>query len=445
VTLLPLRPPADERVEYVPPPQRSDTTRFLGVWLPSFLTPVALSLVTFGLNWWLAGTPGGGARLGVVVGIANLAAVVVVAVLSGTLDRVRRSRSALVILLCSAGCVAAADLVFLHGATFPMLVVATACYVAMEVLRSTYLAVMETTSIDLAPRHWPVRRTATLVQSQQQIERIAAPALGGVLIGAGALYALPIAGVLLLAVVLGSLVISFRHFDTAGLDRHVSPGRWPRSMWQDVRSSLTFIRGDRELVFVLVLGVLVNLVAYPFYSLLPAYITRYGLGTQDAAALYGKAAFAYGVGLTAGTLLMVRAGRRGGRVVLDRAAFALATICLVLLATTTLADPIALLVAMPLVGVLIMVMTATTGAIWLDRTPADVRVRVFSVRRLIIFVGIPLGTSLIGFGGTAFGYPSYLRIHLCCVLAVLAVAWVIRRQTSLRSEAQRESSYRLDS
>jgi hypothetical protein len=45
---------------------------------------------------------------------------------------------------------------------------------------------------------------------------------------------------------------------------------------------------------------------------------------------------------------------------------------------------------------------------------------------LIIFVGIPLGTSLMGFGGAAVGYAPYLRVHLCCVLVLLAVAWAWR-------------------
>jgi hypothetical protein len=67
-----------------------------------------------------------------------------------------------------------------------------------------------------------------------------------------------------------------------------------------------------------------------------------------------------------------------------------------------------------------------------------VRVRVFSVRRLAIFSSIPLGTSLMGFGGTALGYPQYLRIHLCIVLVVLAVAWVVRVRRGRRARSAQE-------
>jgi hypothetical protein len=396
--------------------------RFLGVWLPSFLTIVALSLVMFGLNWWIAGTPGGGARLGVVVGVANIVSVVVVAALSGTLDRVHRGRSTLVILLAAAGCVAGAGLVFLNGPTFPLLALATVCYVAVEVLYAAYSAVMETMNADLAPRRWASERTATLIQSQPQVERIAVPAAGGALIAAGALFALSIVGVVLIGVVLVTLSFTHRYFTAAS--RESASGGWLRSVRRDFLSSLALIRRDRELVFLLVLGVLGNVVVFPFYTLLPAYLSHYGLAAREHAAWYGRAGLAYGLGLLVGSLLMVRVRKQGNRI--GRAAGALAVICAALLATTVVAAPAVLVVSMALVGVLIVVMVGTAGALWLYRTPAEVRVRVFSVRRLIIFSSIPLGTSLLGFGGTALGYPLFLRIHLVCVLVLLAVAWTVR-------------------
>ncbi len=416
--------------------RRAEVSRFLGTWLPSFLTTTSLSLVTFGLNWWIAASPGGGASLGVVVGVANIVSVVVVAVLAGALDRMHRARSTLVIVLCAAGCVAAADLVFLNSASLTVLAFATVCYVAVEVLRSTYLAVMETTNADLAPRHWSSERVATLIQSQPQVERIVVPAVGGALIAAGALFALPIVGVALLGVVLATLLFSFRHFTAVSRPpsaREPLSGSWLGSVGRDFRNSLALIRRDPELVFVLVLGVLANLVVFPFYTLLPAYISQYGLTASEHAALYGQAALAYGFGLLLGSLFMIRVGRQGSRNGIGRTASALAVICVVLLAVTMVAAPLMLIVSMALVGGLIVVCAATSGAIWLHRTPAEIRVRVFSVRRLIIFSSIPLGTSLMGFGGTALGYSPFLRIHLCSVLVLLATAWLLRARWIRRS------------
>lgn len=367
--------------------------RFLGTWLPSFLPSIALGLVTFGLNWWLASTPDGGARLGVVVGAANMVAVIVVAVLSGTLDRAHRARSAVVILVCGLGCMAAVGVVLGSSPSTTTLTVAVCCYVAVEVLRSTYAAVTETANIDLAPRHWPAHRIATLVQSQPQVERILVPAAGGALIGAGAMVGLPVAGAVLLVVVLVAVPLSFRH---ATAVHRASARRARTSTWQDLRISLAFIRRDPDLLFVLVLGVLVNLVAYPFYSLLPAYISRYGLPAADSAALYGQAGVAYGVGLAVGTVLMVRAGRGTGDR-LGRAACSLAAICVVLLVATAVPVPAALVASMVVVGTLVTTMSAVTGAAWLRRTSAELRIRVFSVRRLIIFIRHPAGHEPDGF------------------------------------------------
>ena len=413
---------------------RAEVSRFLGVWLPTFLATTSLSLATFGLNWWIAGTPNGGANLGVVVGVANIVAVIVVAVLSGTLDRMHRARSTLAVLVCAAGCVALVDVVFLTSASLTVLVFATVCYIAIEVLRSNYLAVMETTNADLAPRHWSPERVATLIQSQPQVERIVVPAIGGALIAAGALYALPIVGVGLLCVVLSTLVFTSRHFASVSrTDQAAPPGGWLRSMRGDVRDSVAFIRGDPDLLFMLVIGVLINVVSFPFYSLLPAYISRYGLSAPEQATLYGRAGIAYGVGLLVGSLVMIRVGRHGSRPRIGRAAGALATLCAVLLVTNSVDDPAVLIAGMALVGGLLVVSSTTTGAIWLHRVPAAVRVRVFSVRRLAIFSSIPLGTSLMGFGGTAFGYPQFLRVHLSVVLVLLAVAWVLRVRRSRRT------------
>ena len=80
-----------------------------------------------------------------------------------------------------------------------------------------------------------------------------------------------------------------------------------------------------------------------------------------------------------------------------------------------------------------MVLIATAGSIWLDVTPAEVRVRVFSVRRLVAFSGIPLGMIASGLGGAALGYFFFLRILLSAVVLSLLVTWLMRwRRVSQR-------------
>src|SRR5262249_40269560 len=149
---------------------------------------------------------------------------------------------------------------------------------------------------DLAPRHWSSERVATLIQSQPRVERVVVPAVGGALIAAGALFALPIVGVALLGLGLATLLFTFRHFAAVGhspSDPAPLPRGWFGSAWRDFRISLALVRRDSELVFLLVLGVLGNLVVFPFYTLLPAYISQYGLTAREHALWYGRAGFAY--------------------------------------------------------------------------------------------------------------------------------------------------------
>lgn len=210
-------------------------------------------------------------------------------------------------------------------------------------------------------------------------------------------------------------------------------------MTHDLAGALRLIRARRELVYVIVLGILGNLVMFPFYAVLSAFIAEYDLTQRAQALLFGRAATGYALGLLTGSLLLLRWWRTGGtRRTLLLATAAFVGVC-VLVCSITLVHSGALLAGgLALCGLLFAVPMSAAGSIWLDRTPAEIRVRVFAVRRLATFSSIPLGTMLMGFGGAAVGYHPFI-LGLSAVVGVLTVAWWVIFRRRLPTEGRGEA------
>jgi MFS family permease len=363
---------------------RQRSRPFLAVWLPSFPPFTAVSLCLLSLNWWITRAPGGGARLGVISAVANIFALVAVAGLASVVDQTGRRRAACVTLLSLVVTIGVLRLVLGAHAVGIWTVVATACYLLLETLYAFYLATMETTNADLAPPLWPSQRTATLIQMQPQVERLTAPTVGGLLIAFGALTLVPVVALSAIVVVLVCIFLARKYFDAVTASHQAAAQAedaseharlWVRS-WRDAQFSLSIIRSDADLMFLLILGFLGTVVVYPFYTLLPSYILEYGLTAHRQAVLYGVAGSSYGVGLLLGSVAMIMYRKRSqGKRQLGYAALSMVVICMALLAASIVQRPAALVVVMPIVGALFVVLIATAGSVWLDTTPTEVRVR----------------------------------------------------------------------
>ncbi|MFE3107509.1 hypothetical protein ACFXKJ_07025 [Kitasatospora indigofera] len=403
---------------------------FMAVWIPSLVTVISTGLCIFGLGWWISRAPGGGAHLGTTVALSSALSLIVTTVLAGTLDRADRRRGLVVLLTALLLPLAVLTVVFGRRPDVGTLVVGTLCYVVVFTLQTLYMAAMENLGADLAPGSWPPVRTALLTQIHTQVARAAAPIVGGGLLAAGSLRGLAVIALGGVLVVLVAVRAARRHIDLAPVARTGPPGRSAggagalRRTLREAADSTRLIRSRPELVFLVLFGALANLVVFPFYAVLPAFIDEYRMPAAAQAGLYSWASSAYGVGMLAGTVLLIRVRGRSGTVAgLRTAASAFAAICLVLLLVTVVPWPPALVVAMALAGALFAVLVAVGGAVWLDRTPAAIRVRVFSLRRLSVFSSIPLGSMLMGIGGSQFGYRVFVRVLLVLVLAVLAWLW----------------------
>ncbi|MFB7860623.1 MULTISPECIES: hypothetical protein [unclassified Streptomyces] len=409
---------------------------FLVAWLPSLLVVIATGGCLFSLSWWINGAPGGGASLGLVIGGSSVVSLSVTTVLSGVLDRADRLRALTVLLLVLALPVGA--LVVLFGPSRPgtaALVLAAVCYTAISTTETLYLAATETVTADLAPANWPETRTALLTQIHSQVDRVVAPAAAGAAISAGALRSIPLTALAVLLAMLLVLRWGRRPLDavTARIRAEAAAGDAPgsplRTWLKDAASAVALIRAHRDLVFLVRLGVLGNLVVFPFYAVLPAFLTAYVSSPRENATVYGQAAAGYGLGMLVGTVLLLRAGRGlSGRRALGVASGALAAICAVVFGVSLTRSPGVVVAGTALTGLLFSVLVAVGGAVWLKRTPAEIRVRVFSLRRLTVFSSIPLGTALLGVGGAAFGYREFVRGVVLVVLLALAWSWFAARR-----------------
>jgi hypothetical protein len=330
---------------------------------------------------------------------------------------------------------------FVLGLGGPVAVAAAVlAYLFAEGVEALHRAGAETTLADLAPESWAPSKTASYVGVQPQGARLLAPMVGGALLAADASWALPVAAAALAALAAFPLL-------SHGLRRLVAesaPKGTPaaregalsaaRGSLADARMAAGWIRERPVMLFLLAVGFACNLVVYPFYSLLPAFLLEAGLGKDPA--LYGRAAAAYGGGMLLCTLLFMAVPARVRRPALA-CALAMLAVAAVLWSATVFARPAALVGLMGLLGALFMVMVAVGGGAWLEAVPGEVRVRVLALKRLVAFGSIPLGTSAMGLGGAAFGFVPTLRFLLAFVLAVLAVAWF-----ALRTGAEERDRHR---
>lgn len=412
-------------------PERS-TPAFLAVWVPSLIVIIATGACLFTISWWIGQAPGGGAQLGLVIGFSSVISLLTVAAVAGMIDRADSRRTLLRLLVLMT--LPVAGLVYVVGQepAGPAVVLAGVCYVLISTGESLYLASTETVAVDLAPTSWPQTRTALLTQIHSQVERVVGPLLTGLLIAAGAVGVVPLVAVAIVVCMIGATLLARRHLDAVTRGRlgmadtpQPKPASVLRGMVRDAKPAVRLVREHRDLIFLVQLGVLANLIVFPFYAVLPAVLGEYTSGARDLAVWFGRGATAYGAGMLVGSLVLTRLRRDfRGTTAMACASASLGVICLVLVAATAGQAPVLVVAAMAANGALFSVLVAVGGAVWLHRTPAEVRVRVFALRRLTVYSSIPIGTMLMGFGGAAVGYRTFVQALAIAVLLLLIVAWV---------------------
>jgi hypothetical protein len=408
----------------------AERSPFFKLWIPSHLVFIACSLGTYGLNWWLAQSPGGTRVLGPLAAVSALVGLVVVVALAGAIDRSHRLKLLLSLEGVTAGSSALLVICYLAGpASSPAIALGALGYVLVYSTQLVYQAGLETTLADLAPRRWPMTRTAALIQIQPFTTRFAAALIGGPLLVIGLLWTLPVIAVAGVAVTVLCLLVTpirFRHqaaAPAAGGGRLAAVQRLGRSL-TDAREAWLWIRERPILVFITVTALLNNLLSFPFYALLAVFIGSLHLPHPTAA--YGQANLCYGGCLLVASVLFSRFGRPVLRPVLWSLLGELGVVVSLLLATLATSS-LFLAACTGLFAVFNVVLASVAGSVWLSLTPADIRVRVFSLRRLSQFATIPVGGTVLGVIGSAYGFSSTLRVLLGVVLAGMVASWLVLR------------------
>ena len=422
--------------------EERSTPAFLAVWVPSLVVIIATGACLFTISWWIGQAPGGGAELGLVIGFSSVISLLTVAAFSGAIDRADSRKTLVRLLLLMT--LPVAGLIYVVGQQPAGIAVLLAglCHVLISTGESLYLAATETVAVDLAPASWPQTRTALLTQIHSQVERVVGPLLTGLLIAAGAVGAVPLTAVAIVVCMIGATVLARGHLDAVSRRRLGSadapePASVLRGLVRDAKPAVRLVRQHRDLTFLVQLGILANLIVFPFYAVLPAVLGEYTSDARDLAVWFGRAATAYGAGMLVGSLLLTRLRRDfRGTTAMACASASLGVICLVLVGAAAGQAPVLVVAAMAANGALFSVLVAVGGAVWLHRTPAEVRVRVFALRRLTVYSSIPVGTMLMGFGGAAFGFRAFVQGLAVAVLLLLIVAWVRFRASRPLNETE---------
>lgn len=417
------------------------TYDFLKIWAPSFLVFFSYSLTIFMLSWFINQSPsGGGDVLGIVVASSNLVATIIVVAFSGFIDRVRRTKFLTVMQMILFAIILSLTIPYTEAISGLMMIMFVAfVFVTLEGAFSLYSAALETSIADLAPKKWASNRTALLIQLQPQIGRVVAPMLGGVLLATGYLYISSVAASIAVLVSMAFLLIWSQILRDGEKNKEPSTEKMTlRSLFMDAKGAWSWIIERQILVFLLVIGFITSMVIPSFYQLLPAFISEMPLDNQNEEVFYGTFSSAYGVGMLLTSLLFIKLAKHTKKpgVVSTGLVFLMG---LVMLLITVVQSSIFLIASNVVLGVLFIMLVMFVGGAWLDMTPSSIRVRVFSLRRLVTFVSIPAGNVIMGLGGAALGYMVILRWLVGFMIVALILSIFMLKGWNQETEVKKAS------
>jgi DHA3 family macrolide efflux protein-like MFS transporter len=276
---------------------------FFTIWTGQAFSLLGSQLVGFALVWWMTMTTGSAKVLALAAIMEWLPRVFIGPLAGALVDRWNRRR--VMLAADSITALATAALIYL-GWTGQMQL--WHVYVLMLV-RSTGGAF-----------HWPAMQASTsLMVPVEQLSRvqglyqlltglmnIAAPPLGGLLVGL-----MPLHSVLAIDIgtaILAILPLCFIHVPQPRSSEEASTGGDKLHVWQDMRAGLQYVWNWPGLRAILMVAVLVNLLTMPAFSLLPLLVTdHFGGSAMEIASM--QSSWAIGM-LVGGVLLSVWGGFR---------------------------------------------------------------------------------------------------------------------------------------
>ncbi|HEX2051300.1 MAG TPA: MFS transporter [Actinomycetota bacterium] len=401
---------------------------------PTLLAANAVSLLgnvmaTIAIPWFVLETTGSAARTGVAAFAAALPMAIGAFAGGPVTDRVGAARASVVADVASGASIAAIPLLHAAGALeFWMLL-------ALAFLGGLFDAPAAAARQALVPelaaaRAVSLERANSLYMGTEHVAYVAGAPLAGVLIavlGAPNVLWLDAASFALSATAVAWAV-------PAGRARP----RRDTTYRDDVREGLRFVRRDDVLTTFLVVPTLGNLLYSPFTPVvLPVYAHR----VFDDPAAAGVMIAAYGIGGIAGAALHAGASARWERIASYRVAWVLDTL---LLGALLFVPPLPVAVALLfLVGVGVGFIGPIEQTVRQERTPPELRGRVFSTVMAAQLVAAPLGIvvagallDVLGLAGTI----AAITVANVALTGVVLVSPAVARARSTRAVHARADS-----
>jgi predicted MFS family arabinose efflux permease len=200
------------------------------------------------------------------------------------------------------------------------------------------------------------------------------------------------------------------------------------SIWKELVSGLSYIRGDRLLLSLVLIAAMINLFIYPYaYALMPIF-ARNILGTSASG--FGQLMAGTGLGVVLGSLIAgslpqsVNPGR-----FLIKATMAWPVLLMILSFSRSFRLSMALLI---FAGIAQGITMALIQALMLKRSSEEMRGRVSGARAFAIST-LSLGTFLTGYEASRWDVPTAFIINSAVFLLITALL-VVRASELVRRE-----------
>jgi len=354
---------------------------FLVVWAGQLVSITGTTLTGFGLQVWVYLETGSVTRLALVSLAFALPSVLLSPIAGALVDRWDRRVTMLAAdLLAGASTLVIAALYFGgHLEIWHLYLLA-----GVGALGNAFQAPAWMAAIPLLVPKRHLGRANGLVQANEAVALVAAPAIAGAMlatVGLGAVLLTDVATFLVAVVTLAAV-----RFPPTPKGEHAATG----SLRADIAAGWRYLRARGGLLWLLVIYAGVNFVlAFVDVLLIPLIVTF----SSEAAA--GGVLSAAGVGMLAGSLLMSAwGGPQRGRIAWIMGGIAVGGLCVIVAGLR----PSLVLIAAG--AVLLMlgtpVVNTTSQVIWQLKVAPEMQGRVFALRRMVAQAAFPLGIALSG-------------------------------------------------
>lgn len=388
---------------------------FLRLWLAQLVSQSGDFILEVALLWLVLQATGSVLDVGIVVTGTYLPAVVLGPFLGVYIDRWSRKKVLVVTNLVEgaftvllAGLVMSGmdslapifGVVLVLGAGAQMVSVATSAYVPSLVRRD-----------DLAPAN-------SLLSLSGSFNQIVGLSLGGVLVAlVGVTFPIEYDAVTFFA----AAILLASVYGTPGLESP-PPARAPSFFATEFREGLSFIRENRFMLEIIVVGMLANFFLGGIESLIPSYTSDV---LRGGATLYGFLVAAVAAGSLMGSFPLgsINTRRSSGKLLLMGGV----GLGLCLMAVGLVINILPAMALMLMAGIAVAMMTIPMQTLSQAKTPDQLRGRVGGTRRALVTAAAPVGPIFLGWLAVQRSVPQAFVVSGLAILIVMLAGLVVMR------------------